>query len=299
LSPTQTGAPTFPDLLPAAPGSTDLLNLTTLDPDMQNGYSGQASIEVERQLGTLGTISADYSYLKGVHLMLAINQNVPSCVASGNNNGCRPNPNYSNNNMYVSAGDSTSHALQVSFRQRPSQSGYYRVSYTLSTSHNNVGEAFFSQPIDPFNIWEDWARSDGDQRHRLVVNGGVDVARFQLSGVVQAYSSLPFNITSGVTTIQGTAGRPLVDGEFIERNIGVADSFFSTSFRVMYPFRVGPRVRIEGLVEVFNLTNHRNDITRNANFGAGAYPTNPSPTFNQITAVGDPRSVQLGVRLKF
>jgi len=38
---------------------------------------------------------------------------------------------------------------------------------------------------------------------------------FQLSSTVQAYSALPLNITSGVTTIQGTAGRPIVDGEFI------------------------------------------------------------------------------------
>ena len=38
----------------------------------------------------------------------------------------------------------------------------------------------------------------------------------------------------------------------------------------------------------------RNDLTRNANFGSGAYPTNPSSTFGQITAVGDPRTFQFG-----
>ena len=43
---------------------------------------------------------------------------------------------------------------------------------------------------------------------------------FQVSGLLQAYSSLPFNITSGVTTIQGTAGRPIVNGQFIPRNAG-------------------------------------------------------------------------------
>ncbi len=276
LSPTQTGAPVFPKILPAAPASTALLNLTTLDPDMQNAYSEQASVEIERQVGTAATVSAGYTYIKGVHLMMSINQNVPSCVAAGTNNGCRPNPNFANNSQYSGAADSKSHALHVSFTQRPSQWGYYRVSYTLSNSMNNVGEAFFSSPIDPFDVWKDWGRSDGDQRHRLVVNGGANLGGFQLSGVVQAYSALPFNITSGVTTIQGTAGRPIVDGEFIDRNTGVADSFFSTSLRLMRSFKIGARARIEGLVEVFNLTNHRNDITRNANFGAGAYPSAPS-----------------------
>ena len=122
---------------------------------------------------------------------------------------------------------------------------------------------------------------------------------FQLSGMLQAYSALPLNITSGVTTVQGTAGRPIVDGNFIERNAGVGSAFFTTSLRVSRSFRLGGGAHAEGLLEVFNLTNHRNDLTRNGNFGAGAYPTNPSPTFNQITAVGDPRSLQLGVRFRF
>lgn len=53
------------------------------------------------------------------------------------------------------------------------------------------------------------------------------------------------------------------------------------------------------LVEVFNLTNRVNTVTMNASFGAGAYPTNPSATFGQVTAVGDPRSVQFGLRFRF
>jgi hypothetical protein len=47
------------------------------------------------------------------------------------------------------------------------------------------------------------------------------------------------------------------------------------------------------------VTNRRNDLTRNTNFGAGAYPTNPSGTFGQVTAVGDPRTAQFALRLTF
>jgi len=56
---------------------------------------------------------------------------------------------------------------------------------------------------------------------------------------------------------------------------------------------------VEGLAEAFNLTNHANVVTLNGNFGSGTYPTNPSPTFRQITAVGDPRAAQFAVRVKF
>jgi hypothetical protein len=47
------------------------------------------------------------------------------------------------------------------------------------------------------------------------------------------------------------------------------------------------------------LTNQRNDLTRIGNFGSAAYPTSPSSTFGQITAVGDQRTLQLAVRMKF
>ncbi|MNC85987.1 hypothetical protein D3C83_16140 [compost metagenome] len=128
---------------------------------------------------------------------------------------------------------------------------------------------------------------------QALVNG------FQLSAMVQAYSSLPLNITSGVTTVQGTAGRPIVGGRFIERNAGTGSDFFSLNMRLSRSFRVAGRARLEALVEGFNLTNRRNVIARNANFGAGAYPTDPSPTFGRVTAVGEPRSAQLGLRLRF
>ena len=42
-----------------------------------------------------------------------------------------------------------------------------------------------------------------------------------------------------------------------------------------------------------------NEIARNATFGTGAYPSSPSATFNQVTAVGDPRTWQLALRLRF
>jgi hypothetical protein len=283
-----------------------------MDRTLQNAYSRQASVEVEHQLGDRTTISAGYQYLRGLTLLMSINQNVPSCVASGTNNGCRPNPAFANNSQYSSAGDSNYHGLHLSLLQRPFRWGSYRVSYTLSKSMNNVGEFFFSSPIDPFDLSKDWGRSDDDQRHRLVVSGSLQTPvapattvwehlthGFQVSGLVQAYSAPPFNITSGVTTIQGTAGRPVVDGEFIPRNSGEGSSFLSVGARVSRTFRLGGRLQAEVLAEGFNLTNHVNVVTRNTNFGSGAYPTNPSPTFGQITAVGDPRSAQLGARLRF
>ena len=174
-----------------------------------------------------------YDYLAGRNLIIQINQNVPTCAASGTNNGCRLNLSYANNNQYSSAAKSDYHGFHVAFSQRATHWGSFRVSYTLSKATNNVGESFFSSPIDPTDLQKDWGRSDDDQRHRFVVSGTINTPTtpgdtlwstlthgFTISSVLQAYSALPFNITSGVTTIQGTAGRPIVDGQFIERNAG-------------------------------------------------------------------------------
>jgi hypothetical protein len=289
-----------------------LVNLTTMDRSLRNAHSRQASVEVEQQVGDRATVSVGYQYLRGLDLLMSVNRNVPACVAAGSNNGCRPNPAYANNSQYSAAGDSNYHGVHVSFMQRPGRWGHYRVSYTLSTSMNNLGEFFFSQPIDPFDLSKDWGRSDDDQRHRLVMNGSVHtsleparapwqhlVRGFQISGMLQAYSALPFNITSGVTTVQGTAGRPVVDGAFIDRNAGVGSDFLSLNARVSRVVRVRGRVELEGLVEGFNLTNHRNVLARNTNFGPGAYPANPAANYGQVTAVGEPRTFQFGMRLRF
>jgi hypothetical protein len=312
LSPAQAAAPRFPDILSAPVPSVTLATLTTMEPNMQNAYSRQASIEFEQQVGDRGTVSVGYQYVRGVDLIIQVNQNVPTCVAVGTNNGCRPNASYANNNQYSPLAHSDYHGLHVSFVQRPTTWGNYRVSYALSKSMDDVGENFFSSPIDPYDISKDWGRSDDDQRHRLVLYGSVNSPvgpattpwehishGFQASGVLRAYSALPLNITSGVTTIAGTAGRPVVDGEFIGRNSGTGPDFFSLSIRVSRAFALGRNVRLDALVEAFNLTNGVSVVTVNSNFGTGAYPTNPSPTFGQVLAVGDPRAFQLGARLRF
>ena len=298
LSPTQAGAPVFPNILTSPPAGV-LANFSTMDRAMQNAYSEQGNLEIEHQLGAHATLSAGYQHLRGLHLIISVNQNVPTCVASGSNNGCRPNANFANNSQYSSLADSHYDGLHVSFVQRPTRWASYRVSYTWSRSMDNVGEFFFSSPIDNANIWRDYGRSDDDQRHRVVFDGAVHSHGFQLSGMMQYYSALPFNITAGTTTIQGTAARPIVNGDFIGRNVGTGNDFFNLSTRISRSFALSERWRLEAMAESFNALNHRNNLTKNGTFGTGAYPLAPSSTFGQVTAINDPRSVQLALRLRF
>jgi hypothetical protein len=311
LSPTQTGAPVFPDIIHALPAAV-LANFTTMDPHMQNAYSAQTSVEVEHQLSARTILSVGYQRVRGLHLIASVNQNVPACVAAGTNNGCRPNPNFANNSQYSPAADARYYGLFVSFVQRPSTWSSYRISYTYSKALNDVGEFFFSSPIDAYNIWQDWGRSDDDQRHRLVINGAMHSPLrrgrsvwekirngFQLSGTFQYYSALPFNVTAGTNTVQGSQARPTVDGSFIPRNAGSGFDLINLNVRLSRMFPLAERVSLEAIAEAFNALNHVNGVSLNGVFGPGIYPTNPLPTFRQVTAVADPRALQFAVRLAF
>ena len=90
-----------------------------------------------------------------------------------------------------------------------------------------------------------------------------------------------------------------MNGAFISRNAGIGNDYFSVSARLSRTFAITERVRLEGIAEAFNAVNHRNNLTRNGTFGAGAYPSNPLSNFGQVTAVNDPRSLQLALRLSF
>ena len=268
-----------------------------MDRHIQNAYSDQGSVEIEQAIGKSATVSAGYQHVRGLHLILSINQNVPSCAAAGTNNGCRPNASYGNNSQYKSMADSQYDGLHLSFVQRPVRWGSYRVSYAYSKAFDNVGEFFFSGPIDPYNIWRDWGRSDDDQRHRFVFNGVAHAPfRFDLSAMLQYYSALPLNLTTGANTIQGTAARPSLNGEFISRNAGAGADFLNLNVRLSRTFRLREWLSMEAFAEAFNSLNHRNDLTYNGVFGTG---TVPLATFGQATAVNDPRVMQIALRFKF
>ena len=118
IIPAQDGAPTFPNVLPARLLTTTLVDFTTMDRNLQNAQSKQAGVEVERAIGPRRTMSVGYQYLRGENLLMSVNQNVPTCVAAGTNNGCRPASAYRNNSQYSSVGASTYHGLHLSFVQR-------------------------------------------------------------------------------------------------------------------------------------------------------------------------------------
>lgn len=322
FSPNDIGAPVFPAVA-TAPPMVVRPNYSTMDRNIQNPYSQQASLEVEQQLSQTSTLGISYQHVRGLHLVSSINRNI-------NLDGTRPDPTRGNIKPYSSIFDSYYDGLSVSYLQRPLPWGSVRLSYTWSKAINNVGEFFFSSPINNFDLRVDRGRSDDDQRHRVVFNAMLNsplsethswtrylTHGWRLSGILQYYSRLPFNITTGVNTKQATSQRPCasgftlsdngglnpcteaISGAVIGRNTGIGFDFFALNARLSRTFSITERIKLEGMAEAFNALNHRNDMIPNGTWGTEEYPSKPNPTFGQATAVGDPRNIQLAARITF
>lgn len=307
----QAGAPVFPNVLPAFP-SSQYISVTTIDPHIENSYSHQASFQIERQLGTKTEISAGYQYLRGLHLILSRNQNVPTLTAAeaaalGILNLGRPDSQFGNVSRYESSGDSYYNGLVFSFHHRMSKWFDARVSYNYSKTIDNIGNFFFSSPQNNTNLRDDRGLSDNDQRHRLTVAGvfwsgdptGSWQKRllggWQFSPLFLYTSSLPFNVQLNADRNFDTNlnDRPIGVG----RNTGIGFDFASLDLRLSRTFRLTERWKAEGLFESFNTLNRVNRQLPNNIIGNGTGA--PLPTFGLATAAGDPRQLQLGLRVSF
>lgn len=308
FSPTQLGAPVFPNVLAAQP-STLLTkpNLTRIDPNIENSYSQQANLQVERELPGNSVVSVGYLHLRTLHIILSRNVNVPTVPPSaGAANLGRPDPNWGNISRYESSGNSQYNGLIVSFAKRAPRWATVRASYTLSKTIDDAGNFFFSTPQNNFDVRDERGLSDNDQRHRLVFSGAFEAGEsrregfrrvlrgFQLSYIFTYASRLPFNILLGSDRNFDTNNndRPLGVG----RNTGRGFDYASFDLRVRRRLRVTERVSIDVLAEGFNLFNRANYGVPNNVRGSGSVPL---ATFGQPTLAFDPRQFQFGLKLSF
>jgi hypothetical protein len=305
----QAGAPAFPAVLPSFPPGV-LISITNINPVLRDGRNDQVSVEIERAIGGGLAVSTGYSYLRGRGIIMSHNVNVPTLtVAQANALGIvnlgRPDPRYGNVMQYDALGDSWFHGLTASLSTRAAAWGRVRVSYTLSTALDDAGNAFFQTPQENFNVLADKGPSDNDQRHRLVVSGAFDrmPGGVQLGYVFSFASAAPFNVVTGDDRNSDTTvnDRPAGVGRNAARLAcfsHVADDCGTSSLdlRVARRIGIGSRHRIDLMLEGFNVLNHVNVINVNNTFGTGA---TPAPAFRQVTAIGDMRQLQLGVRWSF
>ncbi len=300
VTPTTPGAPVFPNVMPSVPAGV-LSNIVSIDPDIESSRSDQFSLQYERQLGTNGSASVAYEHLRGHGIIVGPNVNVPTTTDPTVPNLGRPNPSHANNQQYQSISDSWYDGMTVSLAQRPVSWGSARLSYTYSKGLDTAGNFFFFQPQTANDIDAERARSDNDQRHRVVLSGtlttpdgGDTLLRKVASGWLFSYifsytSALPFNIQIPTDRNGDTNFNDRPAG--VGRNAGEGFDYQALDLRLSRTFPFPNGFSVEAIVDAFNVLNRANYQVPNNII--------TSPTFGQPTAVSDPRQLQLGLRVQF
>jgi hypothetical protein len=129
------------------------------------------------------------------------------------------------------------------------------------------------------------------------------LAGFQIGWVYAYASAAPFNVVTGADNNYDTTvnDRPVGVGRNSARmpcfnDLSSTCGTAAFDLRLSRLFRLGGAQRLELMIEGFNLFNRANVVNVNNTIGNGA---SPSPTFRQVTAVGDMRQFQLGARWTF
>ena len=174
------------------------------------------------------------------------------------------------------------------------------MNYTLSwdkSDDDNERDPFTYRYIAYNNLDAEYGYSDRDQRHRLnavllwLAPGKVNV---NLRYAYRSAQPLSLSATGAESqTVFGPASdRIRSDGTIVERNTGRKENEFSSlDLRLSREFPIGSRVRIEPILEVFNLFGSKNF----------KQPSYQNLVFNFdgtiASGLGDPRQAQLGMRL--
>jgi hypothetical protein len=306
--------PTFEQFL--ASGFRRSLSTSLSAPNSRLPWSYQSSIGIQRQLGETMSIEADYVDTRSRNELNSRNVNLSYNPATGANYPYTdvsrlPFPAWNIVNIQFTDGQSNYHALQTVFTKR------FRDRWQASANYAYAREYGFDPlPLLPGceypvtapgvctvpitmapDLASEWYRT-GAQAHRAIFNGIWQVGHgFQVSGLYFYGDNGKQTATAGVDTrINNTTnGRLRADGTIIPRNgIDRAD-LHRVDLRVQQRFQVGPRVAVEGFVDVFNALNHENYGTyvvneRNAQFG--------NPSADTGTAY-QARTLQLGFRTTF
>ncbi|MDX2029938.1 MAG: carboxypeptidase regulatory-like domain-containing protein [Blastocatellia bacterium] len=209
---------------------TQVANNTTrpLDPNLKAPYDINTSLVVEQQLpkGLVGT----FTYLagRGINQFRTRNINAPFRDPNNPTQFIRPDPTQGIVLMTESSARNESNRLTFGMSRRMGRVITFG-GYTLSWLKSN-GEG---TPANNYDLSTEWGRSSGDIRHNYFQGFNMTLPKgFRVSGILNARSGSPFNITTGRDdNLDGTINdRPLdLNGQPIQRNSNLSPSLYSTA----------------------------------------------------------------------
>ncbi|MBL8203838.1 MAG: TonB-dependent receptor [Blastocatellia bacterium] len=240
--------------------------------------------------------------------------------------------------------------LLLSVEKRFSRRTQFRASYTLSKAFNYANDdqiPFSNGPVNPNNLQLEYGPTPNDRRHYFTFSGAVELPYgFQLAPLVTLASGVPMDIllpdaSSRIPVLQRNAGGRLfktgadlnrflsqlnaaggVNGQrlpLVRDDVRFSDSLSSFDLRFSKVFRFGEKVRLEPMIEAFNLFNvtnilgvsnlnyagYSNVLTRdssdpnNAGFLRSSGFGTPITTAGGVFGSGGARAFQLAAKITF
>jgi outer membrane receptor protein involved in Fe transport len=315
--------------------------INIIDNDLQNPSVQQFNLGVQREFARDYVVRADYLHNFGTHFII------------GRTIGQVFNPVVGGQDLVKNLESSVKtkyDGLLLSVEKRFSRRSQFRASYTLSKAFNYANDdqiPFSNGPVNPDNLQLEYGPTPNDQRHRFTFAGVFDAPfGLRLAPLLTLASGVPLDIllpdgNARLPSLQRNAGGRLFHtgaeaNAFINTlnaagGVGGAplplvrddarfnDSFNSLDLRVSKVFKIRERVRIEPIVEVFNLFNVTNILgVSNVNYSGYSNvlvrdsndPANPaflrSSSFGQpvttaggVFGSGGPRAFQFAARVTF
>jgi hypothetical protein len=276
--------PTWPNLVVPTAGSCTVGTITNPFPcfsgvrvfsrDYANPRIYTTNVAYEQELASNLSLYLDFTHAKGVHMTRFLDYARPGFFAP-----------FLGETMVASAnGKSLYRGFTVGMRKRYSRGYQFEWNYTFSKDlddDSNERDPFTDRAFDFNNLQLDYALSDRDIRHRFNFYSNMDLPwGLDLNARIQARTAQPKS--------PGCATR-CANRNTLRKN----NEYFSFDWRLQRPFNFNERVSLIPILEMFNTFNTVNSID----------PTIGSPLFNfdgfLRQGVGDPRQLQLGIKLTF
>jgi hypothetical protein len=334
-------APTVSDpftgfILPGAGAS----GINIIDSHLRNPMVQEVHLGVEQSLGGL-RLRADGVHSQGKDFLI------------GRTVGQVFNPVVGGPDRVVnieSSAETKYDALLLSADRQWSGGHAFHAAYTLAKAFNYANDdqiPFSNGPIDPDDLRREFGPTPNDRRHRVVLSGQTLLpGRVQFSAVFTASSGVPMDImmpdgqtrvpvlqrnaggrqftTAGdlnafITRLNAAGGVNGVPLPLVSDAARFNDAFSSLDFRMSRTFTVSGRVRVEPMVEVFNLFGTTNvlglsvvnysgfsnvltrdsDDPKNPGYLRSSRFGQPVTTAGSVFGSGGPRAMQLAARVTF
>lgn len=310
-------------ILPGAGAS----GINIIDNDLQNPMIQQSNLGVQYEFVRNFVVRADYLHNFGTHFII------------GRNVGVVNNPVVGGADRVVNLESSVKFkydGLLLSVEKRYANRFGFRAAYTLSKAFNYANDdqiPFSNGPINSNNLRLEYAPTPNDQRHRFTAAGTIEMPfGFRLSPILTLASGVPMDIilpdgSSRIPQLQRNAGGRLFTNaaelnNFLTNynasrpanqrlplapaNAKFNDNFSSLDLRLSKVFTFKERLRLEPIIEVFNLFNTTNILgvsnTNYSGFGNVLGTTNfgqPLTTAGGVFGSGGARAFQIAARFTF